>query len=374
MTAPIVRAIATEGPDVYTGMFGGGVAHSGDYGQTWALAVGGLENTFVNAMVAGGGVVYAGTWNGVWSSSDQAATWETAGLQGNGIFALTFDGEALLAGTFGGKVWSSMNGGQSWVEIGSGLPEACVCDVVRLGSSLYAALVGAGVYELPNGGSTWSSMNDGLPNLNSESLAAGGGTLLFGTWSDGLYRWNEGTAEWEASGLGGEAVFSLADTGAELLAGTWGGLHASYDGGYTWSSASDGLKPWLAVRALAVGSQYLYAGLEGGGVWRSEPTVGIGEPVPESAPGADFVVSPNPFRPGATIRFRLDAPAPVKLAVYDVSGRRAASLATETLPAGEHERLWDGTLDGGESAPAGVYWIRLEAGERSWRTKAIRLP
>jgi flagellar hook assembly protein FlgD len=52
----------------------------------------------------------------------------------------------------------------------------------------------------------------------------------------------------------------------------------------------------------------------------------------------------------------------VTLEVFDVGGRRVRVLASETQEAGLHERAWDGTDDGGQVLPAGIYWTRLEAG------------
>lgn len=374
MVAPAVRALVAEGSHVYAGLFGGGVFRSDDQGGTWQRSINGLDEVFVNVMASGSGAVYAGTWNGVWRTTDQGQSWGPAGLPGEGIFALAFDSTTLLAGTFDGEVWSSVNGGQSWNPVGSGLPNAFVRGVVRLGTALYAALNGDGVYKLPDGGSTWSSMNAGLPNLDLETVVAAGGTLLLGTSYGGVYRWNAAAQQWDPSGLDGRTVFCIKDTGAGILAGSWGALHASTDGGHTWSEESEGLKPWLAVHAIAAGSQYLFAGLGGGGVWRATTIIGLEEPEQAEVIGAAFAVQPNPFGHGATIRFLLDAPSPVRLTVYDVSGRRVASLASETLPQGVHERHWDGTRGDGAKAAAGVYMIRLDAGGRTSRTKAIRLP
>ncbi len=74
---------------------------------------------------------------------------------------------------------------------------------------------------------------------------------------------------------------------------------------------------------------------------------------------------PNPFRPregAVALAFSLSAPASVRLAVYDVAGRRLRTLVAEPLPAGEHAARWDGRDDQGRPAGAGVYLCRLEVG------------
>jgi hypothetical protein len=65
---------------------------------------------------------------------------------------------------------------------------------------------------------------------------------------------------------------------------------------------------------------------------------------------------PNPARGETVISFELPEDTDVTLSVYDLSGRRVATLADGLLPAGEHERAVSGL------AP-GVYIYRLDAGD-----------
>lgn len=66
---------------------------------------------------------------------------------------------------------------------------------------------------------------------------------------------------------------------------------------------------------------------------------------------------PNPFNPTATIRFALPEPAHVQLGVYDVLGRRVATLADGAWEAGRHAVRFDAA-----TLPSGLYLYRLEAG------------
>ena len=69
--------------------------------------------------------------------------------------------------------------------------------------------------------------------------------------------------------------------------------------------------------------------------------------------------SPNPFRDATALVFDLPSPGHVSLVVYDLLGRRVATLADAPLKAGTHERSWNGRGDSGTLAPAGVYFCRL---------------
>ncbi|MBN2172082.1 MAG: T9SS type A sorting domain-containing protein [Candidatus Krumholzibacteriota bacterium] len=82
---------------------------------------------------------------------------------------------------------------------------------------------------------------------------------------------------------------------------------------------------------------------------------------------------PNPFNPLTTIGFTLPAAGPVELAVYDVAGRRVATLVDRPLAAGAHRETWGGTDDSGRRVASGVYLLRLSAGGRTATRKAVLL-
>lgn len=66
---------------------------------------------------------------------------------------------------------------------------------------------------------------------------------------------------------------------------------------------------------------------------------------------------PNPVRGATTFHFRLPAPGPATLAVYDVQGRRVATVAAGARAGGIHRVSWSAA----DLAP-GLYLYRLEAG------------
>jgi hypothetical protein len=73
---------------------------------------------------------------------------------------------------------------------------------------------------------------------------------------------------------------------------------------------------------------------------------------------------PNPFNPKTTIRFRMGESQRVRLAIYDLRGRRVASLVDETLPGGDYQRSWDGRDADGRPQASGIYFARLQVGRQ----------
>ena len=74
--------------------------------------------------------------------------------------------------------------------------------------------------------------------------------------------------------------------------------------------------------------------------------------------------APNPLHRSARFAFDLPEPAAVSLAIFDAGGRRVASLADGSWPAGRHHIDWQATRDGGKSLPAGLYFA-------SFRTRGL---
>jgi len=377
MTAPLVRDIEEHVGILYAGTIGGGVWWSEDQGETWTRSEDGPGDVNVHQLASDPGAVYAATWNGIWKSTDMGESWAESGLQGNGIFALdSLDDFLLYAGSFGGEVWSSTDSGDSWDAVGTGLPGSGITGFTRIGGAIYAALSSQGVWVLPAGETTWTAMNDGLPELNCWSISSMNDTLYLGMSSTGVQRWNMDTLSWVATALDSGTIFKLQVLDERLMAGGWGILFGSMDGGQTWSDASSGLKPWLAVHAISPGENHNYIGLDSGGIWRSPEPTAVEEPGSPDFPaqGSDRLdVLPNPFSGGAKVIFNLDQPGRIELMIYDVSGRKVASLAEGRWPSGSHESTWDGRLLGGAKASAGIYLIRLKSGETDLVTKTVYL-
>lgn len=83
---------------------------------------------------------------------------------------------------------------------------------------------------------------------------------------------------------------------------------------------------------------------------------------------------PNPFNPSTTLRYELPTGGDVRLAIFDLAGRRVRSLVDECLPAGGHEARWDGLDDAGRAVSSGTYLARLETASqvRTMRMALVR--
>ena len=87
--------------------------------------------------------------------------------------------------------------------------------------------------------------------------------------------------------------------------------------------------------------------------------------VPDELPPPTAVrlapVVPNPVSNAATIAFDLPRESAVELSAYDVSGRRVATVASGSWPAGRHSVRWSAVGANGAKLASGVYLLRLDA-------------
>ncbi|MBK7366571.1 MAG: T9SS type A sorting domain-containing protein [Candidatus Eisenbacteria bacterium] len=83
---------------------------------------------------------------------------------------------------------------------------------------------------------------------------------------------------------------------------------------------------------------------------------------------------PNPFREPTRITFAIPQAGLAALRVFDLAGRRVATLVDTTLPAGVHALEWDGRNAAGGACAPGVYLYRLEtpAGSQTRRMVLLR--
>ncbi len=82
---------------------------------------------------------------------------------------------------------------------------------------------------------------------------------------------------------------------------------------------------------------------------------------------------PNPFNPTTTITYSLPRAGQVTLSVYDVAGRRIATLVDSVQPAGTTSVGWSGRNHSGQPVASGVYFYRLVTEDRALTRKMLLL-
>jgi hypothetical protein len=120
--------------------------------------------------------IYAATNNGVFKSTDEAASWTLANTGvGPDVFTLAIDPSkpaTLYAGTLGSRVFKSTDGGQNWFSASSGLDDTIILShaidpaspqTIYCGTATSAFFPGSGVFKSTDGAQSWTVSNAGLP-------------------------------------------------------------------------------------------------------------------------------------------------------------------------------------------------------------------
>jgi hypothetical protein len=257
-------------------------------------------------------------------------------------------------------------------------------------------------YRSTNGGATWSigvRVNDIEPLYQQTSSHAlvqlADGTLCAG-WLNSVtgpsqFRTSVSTDQgqtWSASvqadpGIGGGtgtyssiiATGSWAFAGFDIYEGNWNAyLRISSDGGRTWVADAcrmdddvTGSPTSNLVLAARSPVEVFGAWSDGrpGGAWKIYTTHGTRPaaeiPLPPESTAAGLRCQPNPSTAGTPVAITWDATGDShELVIYDAQGR---GIRTLPIGAGAAMATWDGRNGVGRLTPAGLYWVRVAAGD-----------
>jgi len=285
--AAFVNAMAVDSRDrrrVFIGSTGGSVYRSIDAGETWDLTATGLPPVTIYALAIDGanGALYAAAdHSGVWTSSNDGASWTAlpgGPLDHTSVSSLTVARDhKVFAATVGMGVF--VYAGGSWTNASAGLASPQVADVQILGNGvILAATFDAGLFRSTDGGLTWLWASSGLTTSRVTSITADPAVAAraYVATPDGVFSTTDGGQTWNASngGMRGVNTWAVAvdsTAPAHLWASTNGfGVFSSSDAGLTWTASTAGMTD-LDVRHVAAGAVpgSVYAATLGGGLSRS---------------------------------------------------------------------------------------------------------
>ncbi len=224
-------------------------------GQPWAAASNGLSTLRVNNLSVSSvtGTIYAGTDTGLFSSVDDAASWQPVNGPFTGTLCWTLHdtGTSWLVGT-GAGVFRSTNGGATWTPVTDGYSGTSTRSLLDDGAGrLFAGSLDDGLFRSTDDGQTWSRASAGLyGHTVVRLLVTRDGEVLAGTNTNGIYRSTIFGGAWSDPVLAGWHIFALAESPwGDVFAGNYnitngvsdGHAWRSSDGGETWTPLDNGI-------------------------------------------------------------------------------------------------------------------------------------
>lgn len=205
-------------------------------------------------------------------------------------------------------------------------------------------------FDSADGSLLWSNGYDGPPGwydvANCVSEGPGGSVVVSGLsdgsgtgwdWATVAYDGTDGAWLWEMryNGPAGQS-----DEARDLVCTQQGDVYVT---GYAYTAATG--KDFMTIRYQV-------------------PTTSAAGDTPSA--GLAVRAWPNPFNPRVNLSFEMPRAGKASLVVYDLRGRRVATLLETDLAAGSHSAQWDGRDDGGRVVAGGAYLaVARGAGMRS---------
>lgn len=321
-------------PDIlYAGTWGSGLFRSDNGGADWHQVNRNLANRYIYAVEAtkdgANPVLYVGTFysdSGVFKSLDRGETWSEVSA-GSELYPTMFDvvttgsADTLAAATSRGAFWSN-DGGATWSP-STGLvggEHGMVLGLAHLPgtSKLLAATYGGGVWTSVDAGHSWTETSTGLgrqeifdvifsPTEFNTAYAA----------TEGVYRSVDG-GDWSPVGSLGDWVRALDAAGGpppDVFAGAnVSGVHWLPGGSSSWLPINTGLTE-QRIRALkAVAPDKLFAGTNGGSAWEytfGARSSGLADPqAPAAVEGTNYWTKRGPYLTEPT------APGVIQIAIH----------------------------------------------------------
>jgi len=233
-------------------------------------------------------VVYAGTTEGLWKTTDAGATWKRmtgSNVTINDVLIDPRRSSRVLLATDRSGVLASDDGGVSFTASNRGFThrQAAALLVDRNDSAaLYAGVLNdkefGGVFVSRDSGQTWKQTSDGLDGRDVFVLRqAADGSLIAGT-DRGVFALRPNASRWLPRNiLAGKAEIVTAKKGRAAAANE--------------ITARVSVLEIAGPRWFAVTSSALLVSSDSGEIWRQEPMPGIGVPVSISVAGKVVAIS-----------------------------------------------------------------------------------
>lgn len=331
------------------------------------------ENTDANSADYGKGLIFLGTYCGIWAAYDaldfgKIPTWFQISTTNTGLFpssgnAVVFtsfdvseDGEYLYAGTVNGDVYR-IEGLSSvvWEYDDNGTPTATADDFF---DPTAAGITTTRIARFANRYVGSVSID---PNDNGHVL------VTLGNYGNSVYVYRSFNADVAPSASDASNFTSIqgnlprmpvysgvidAYDRTNYILGTEMGMYTSTSGGNSWSLDNNGfpLSPVYMLKQEKIDNldsdcYAIYAGTHGRGIYMTksltDPTCRVVTSVDQPQRGDILTVAPNPANTQTTLSFSLESSRDIELEVYDVMGRKLMVKDLGRLMAGNHTESMD---------------------------------
>lgn len=347
-----------------------------------ALAQARSDANVIVAAAQNGKVFYTRTGGTVWSDISAGLPERTP----TSVNVHPTDRRTFLA-TFSGygvpHIWKTIDQGSTWFNVSGNLPDVpinCFTFDPSLPATKWYIGTDFGVYYTLNGGQNWLPLTSGLgiaPVMDIE-ISVPTGELYIATFGMGVFRTQIAFLPVELVG------FQAAEQGSDVLL-TWETASELNNSHFFVERSTDGTEFEPIARVAGVGTSsvlqrysfldttvpdiemlfYRLAQTDMDGTVSYSKVVTLAHTSAVYLPGnpeglGQVALAPNPFGATTTVQYRLRRTSKVTMVLYSLTGRELRRFFTDVHHnSGSFTLEWDGTDSKGVSVPVGMYMLRL---------------
>lgn len=293
--------------------------------------------------------------------------WTSMSLGGTGTYTcVSFPTTSLgFASGTDKRLHKTVNGGVNWTDAGVVLGFSTVSTLFFVNSNTgYVGTADPRLAKTTDGGATWIDEGDITGSISdiyfydsTHGCAVGASDILY--YNNGIWTQLNNT-----SGYPLYSVFFLNQNEGWIV-GDGGVILHSTDGGASWSTQTSGTSAALRDIFFTSPTNGYAVGVNGTILHYTQITGVEEHPAQPTAFNLEQNF-PNPFNSETKISYSLAIPAQVQLTVSNMFGQQVALLDEGFKPAGSFSA--DFTGDG---LPSGMYYYRLQCGDRHETRKMI---
>lgn len=200
---PRIEVDPSNGNTLYVLLPSRKVFKSVNGGDSWQSASNGLNLANMVAALAidpsNPKILYAGGDDGIFKTTDGAATWVSTNChcQATDVAVDAANPQSVYVAYLG--IVRSNDGGKTWKQIYLPAPAGYLATVAALRNQVFAGTLGGGIFRSVNGGTAWTAVNNGVNSLNAIHLTATAqrAGLMFTDGNGVLYRSINGGNTWD---------------------------------------------------------------------------------------------------------------------------------------------------------------------------------
>jgi photosystem II stability/assembly factor-like uncharacterized protein len=372
-----VNALAGRGDTIFVCSYWNGIYRSTDNGNSFtSVNSDKTHGRRFTSVAINGDYVFAGSEDGMLRSKIDEINWtEVNGITDTNIQLMVASSNGnIFATTQNSGIFRSNDNGDNWVPVNNGYgrelsgsisADRSVVDISVRGNTLLAGGNYSGIFKSADNGDTWTNVKS---DINIRALAVNNNFFIASTVDSRLIKSTDNGLKWtdifpSHISIPSGVIGSIKIIDNVIFLGTSGGTLFSLDSGSTWSRIDSAF-----CQIYTINNYYF---ISGSGLKRGSiaEITGISNHQLHQAAKNNVALSvhaPSIFNPEASIEFTLFHSDRVTIAIYDLYGRKIATLVDRILGSGSHIYHLDS-----HTLADGFYMIRMQFGTN---TSVVRLP